>query len=66
MCALTEDARPGDVLDRCRCMTSFLLEALGEGNGVDGSTTLSSRAANGLCLILLDIDAALAEITERL
>ncbi|HML52876.1 MAG TPA: hypothetical protein PKC79_02155 [Solidesulfovibrio magneticus] len=43
-----------------------MLEALGEGNGVDGSTTLSSRAANGLCLILLDIDAALAEITERL
>lgn len=66
MCALTEDATPADILDRCRCMASFLVEALGEGGGFDGSTTLSPRAANGLCLILLDMDAALAEAAERL
>lgn len=65
MCSLTEEAKPADVIDRCRCVASLLVEMLAQDGG-DGSLSLSPRASHGLCLVLLDLDQALADAERHL
>ncbi len=65
MCALTDMAKPADIIDRCRCVAGLLVEMLAQEGG-DGTLALSPRASHGLTLILMDLDQALAEANQRL